>query len=122
MFETGTFWVGSFVGFLGLLILSNKWYSGRGKTNYGMLQFVTVASYLAAVAFGLIFGINALTGIAGTFLVFYLAAKVIEIETHSMIGFGTKLIVVGGIIFFAWHTAMQNEEVVKNYLTVTLPA
>jgi hypothetical protein len=121
VFEAGAFWLGSFVGFLGLLILSNKWYVRAMRTSYAWIQLVTVAFYMVGVAAGMTFGINPLAGMAGTFLVFYAADKLIEIETQSVMTFGLKLMLVGAVFSGAWFFANQHEALVKTYLTTSLP-
>src|SRR5882672_1268483 len=88
VFETGALWAGSFVGFLGLLILADKYYVRASNGNYVWLQMVSVAILSASIAVGMIFGINPLAGIAGTFFVFYLASKTIEIPVNGLIGVG----------------------------------
>ncbi len=119
VFKLGAFWIGSFVGFLGLLILSNRYYSDS-TGSYGLMQVVTVLFLLGFAAIGMTFNINALAGMAGTFLVFYLAAKPMEVPFHGRIGFGVMLIMTGGIIFGAYWLAMRNLAVTEQYLTVTL--
>lgn len=120
VFETGVFWLGSFVGFIGLLILSNEWYVASKKTSYAWIQFVTLSCYIAGVAIGMTFNINALAGMAGTFLVFYVAAKLIEIKTASAMGFGLKVMLIGGLFSGVWFIASQHQDVIKTYLTTTL--
>jgi len=115
VFKPGVFWISSFVAFIGLLILSSKWWA-RGS-QYATMQIITIVVYGVALAAGLVFGINPLAGMAGTFLVFYLAAKPMEIPTDSMVGFGFKLLIIGGILFIAWTLAMRNFDLVSTYLT-----
>jgi hypothetical protein len=121
VFEPGVFWLGSLVGYIGLLILSNKWYQGRNGF-YGPMQVVACLFYFAGIAIGMIFGINALAGIAGTMLVFYAAAKLIEIEADTAMGWGFKIMLVGGVFSGAWYWANRHEALVKTYLTITLPS
>ena len=60
--------------------------------------------------------------IAGTFLVFYIAAKVIEIGPDSAMGFGVALILIGSVFGGAWYFMTTHEAWVKTYLTMTLPS
>lgn len=122
VFATGAFWLGSLVAFTGLLIVSNKLYFQEKKdSTYMWMQVVTLLVYLSGTAYGMIFGINALAGMAGTFLVLYAAAKLVEVETNGHITFGFKLMAIGGIFAGAWWYATAHQEVVMKYLTTTLP-
>ncbi|HMW90631.1 MAG TPA: hypothetical protein PKN86_07310 [Candidatus Obscuribacter sp.] len=76
IFETGAIFMGAFVYFLGLLIMSSKWYS---KENYVQLQVVTIISGIAAFYLGNAFHIGGLLGVGGTFFVLYLLEKYYEI-------------------------------------------
>ena len=121
VFQPGAYWAGSFVGFLGLLILSNKWYVKHADGHYGLMQLITIAIYIGSLAIGMIFGINALAGMAGTFFVFYAAAKLIEVPTDGAIGFGMKMLLIGGLFSAVWFIATQNDALIKTYITTTLP-
>lgn len=118
VFETGAFYAATIVGFTGLLILSSRWWT-KGA-HYVVMQMVTIAIYLAALAIGMTFNINPLAGTAGTLLVFYLAAKPLEVPKHSIAGFGLALMASGAIMFGAWYLAMQKLDIVKQYLTAAL--
>lgn len=122
VFATGAFWLGSLVAFTGLLIVSNKLYfREEGNPVYMWMQVVTLVIYMGSTAYGMTFGVNALAGMAGTFLVLYVAAKLVEVETSSHITFGLKLMVIGGIFAGAWWYATVHQAVVMKYLTTTLP-
>ncbi len=115
VFKPGVFWVASFVAFTGLLIMSSRWYTdGR---DYITLQLITVVVYGAALTAGLVFAINPLAGMAGTFLVFYLAAKPLEIEKDSEIAWGITLMITGSILYGAWWYGAKQTELVAQYLT-----
>jgi hypothetical protein len=118
VFKPGVFWVASFVAFIGLLIMSSKWYA-EGR-DYITLQLITVVVLGAALAAGLTFGINPLAGMAGTFLVFYLAAKPIEIPADSKIAWGINITISGFFIFGGWWLGTKNIELVSQYLTTSL--
>lgn len=121
VFEAGAFWLGSFVGFIGLLVLSSELYTSFKGGSYGWMQCVAIAIYMAGVAIGMTLGINPLAGMAGTFLVFYAAGKLIEIRTRTAMTFGLKVILIGCVFTGAWFFAQQHEAVIKTYLTTTLP-
>lgn len=121
VFTTGAFWLGSLVGYIGLLILSNKWFVEMKEGNYAWMQVVTIALCLSGVAIGVTFGINALAGVAGTISVFYFASKLIEIPADDSMTFGLKLVLIGGFFYGAWFIANSNEALIKPYITSTLP-
>src|SRR3989338_3137439 len=84
VFEQGALWLGSFFGFLGLLIASSRWYENR--TLYPFMQVITIVAGMAAIGAGSLFDIPQLLGIGGTFFVLYLIEKPFEIPTQSMVG------------------------------------
>lgn len=115
VFKPGVFWVASFVAFIGLLIMSSKWYnSGPG---YFVLQLLTVVTLAGALVFGMVFAVNPLAGMAGTFLVFYLASKPLEIPADSHITVGIMLMLTGGILYGAWWYGNEHSDFVSTYLT-----
>lgn len=118
VFKPGVFWVASFVAFIGLLIMSSSWYAG-GR-DWFTLQFITVVIYGAALVAGLVFNINPLTGMAGTFLVFYLAAKPLEIEKDTEIEWGITLMITSAILYGAWWYGTKSSDLVSTYLTTQL--
>jgi hypothetical protein len=84
------------------------------------MQAVTIAACLGGVAEGMILGINPLAGMAGTFLVLYMAAKPLEVPQKSVMGLGCALMVSGGIMFGMWWLATNNLDLVKPYITMGL--
>lgn len=118
VFKTGVFWVSSFVAFVGMLIMSSRGYA-RGR-NYIALQLIAVVIYTGALSVGLTFNINPLAGMAGTFLVFYLAAKPLEIDKGSEIAWGFTLMISGAILYGAWWYGVKHTDLVSTYLTTQL--
>jgi hypothetical protein len=116
VFKPGVFWVSSFVGFLGLLIMSSKWYTSNNQ-NYVGMQIITVLLYAGALGIGTTFNINPLAGIAGTFLVFYLAAKPFEIPQRSLTTLGLSMIISGSILYAGWWYGTKHIESATQYLT-----
>ena len=86
------------------------------------MQFVTLLTYCAVLTYGMIAGVNPLAGMAGTFLVFYFPAKLIEVETKDMMAFGIKLMSIAFFLFGVWFFAMKYQPFIKPYLTTILPA
>ncbi len=81
IFSTGVLFVGSFVYFVGTLIVSSRWYE-YGKFNinrYLGLQFLTIVSGVAALYIGSIWQVLLLQRIGGTFFFLYLIEKYFEL-------------------------------------------
>lgn len=81
IFSTGVLFIGSFVYFIGTLIVSSKWYE-YGKFNlnrYLWLQFLTIVSGVAALYIGSIWQVLLLQRIGGTFFFLYLIEKYFEL-------------------------------------------
>lgn len=98
VFERGALFMGSFVGYLGLLVASSKWYDGK-KSNYALFQVVTVLALIGAIAVGSIFGISELQKFGGTFLVLYGVEKMAEIPAKSLRGYAAVALLIGGAIY-----------------------
>ncbi|MEX0918152.1 MAG: hypothetical protein WDZ93_03275 [Candidatus Paceibacterota bacterium] len=118
VFKPGVFWVSSFVAFVGLLIMSSNFYSSDER--YMVMQFFALVIYFGLMAIGLVAAINPLAGMAGTFLVLYLAAKPIEVPRDSYAIFGVMLMLSGGILYGAWWYASQHTTLIQQYLTTQL--
>jgi hypothetical protein len=78
IFAPGVLFVGTFVYFLGLLIWSSKWYS-RQKSEYAILQPITIISGAIALYLGSVGEIQQLQGIGGTFFFLYVIEKYFEL-------------------------------------------
>lgn len=93
--------LGTFVYFIGLIILSSRWYKpfrGREGT-FILLQIITFLTGLATMFFGPMFEIPFIQSIGGTLFVFWLLQKYTEIAPWnefwsgvcSLLGFGVFL-------------------------------
>jgi hypothetical protein len=121
IFSTGCLFMGAFVYFLGLLVMSSKWYSWRDRRDkdgnltrdgfraYCFMQFLTVVSGFAALYFGASFGIGTLLGIGGTFFAIYLLEKYYEIPWKG-VGWAWSLLGVAGGLYFFIGFASQHPE------------
>jgi len=102
-FSTGSLFLGSFVGYLGLLILSSRWYvfskGKRGAGTYLALNALTVGAGVAAIVLGTYFAIPQLQQIGGTFFCLYLLEKTAEIPVRSIKGWACVGLVVSGILY-----------------------
>lgn len=107
VFEPGIFWLASLVSMVGMLILASKWYPAT--TGATMVMNVgAVVLYMAAIFVGQDLNIGALTTMGVIFLIFYASEKIIEIPAESAIGFGVKLVILGGFLMWAWNEMQTN--------------
>lgn len=115
VFEQGALWFGAFVGYLGLLIASSKWYGGK-RVHYVLMQIVTIVLGMAAIGVGSVFGIKPLLGVGGTFFVLYLIEKPFEIPKESATGFAVTGLLVSGALGLGVWWAQNHMDVVRPYL------
>lgn len=115
IFSRGALFLGSFVGFLGLDILSTRWYFSENK-NYTLFQVITIFAGLAAISIGSIYSIGELQKFGGTFFVLYLLTKVSEIPAKSMRGWAAIGLVVSSILYGFCVYVKSNPEVFAPYL------
>lgn len=104
VFRPGALWLGSFAWFLGVLIVSVRWYR---PGHYARRQFLAMASLGAALSAGLLLGASELVTMAATFWLFYVLGKVAEIPLAGRIGFGLKLIGAAGLLAGIWWGSHQ---------------
>lgn len=116
VFETGALWLASFVGFVGLLITSSLWYE-KGK-HWSLMNFVTLVALVGSTSLAVLFGIKEVTTMASAFLIFYLAAKIVEIDTESTAVLGIKLLIAGLMLAGVWMLLRSNEQLVAQYLSL----
>jgi hypothetical protein len=122
LFENGCLFMGAFVYYLGLLVMSSKWYSYTDKmdpqtkkvrkewlTRYLVMQAVTIISGLAALYLGATFHMGALLGIGGTFFVIYLLGKYYEIPWKG-VGWAWSCLGVALALYFFVGFAGQHAE------------
>lgn len=111
VFERGCIFMGAFVYYLGLLVMSSKWYSNNKQRQgrYWLMQAITVASGIAAFYFGSSFHIPALLGIGGTFFTIYLLEKYYEIPWKG-VGWAWSLLGVALAMYFFVGFAGHNPQ------------
>jgi len=114
VFESGAFWLGSFVMFLGLLIASSKWYDSLFP--YPLMQGLTIAAGMLAIGLGNVYGIGPLHGIGGTFFVLYLIEKPFEIPARSLTGYALITLAVSVSLGLAVWWATNHTDIVSYYL------
>lgn len=114
VFEAGALWLGSFVGFIGLLIASSRWYVNR--TAYVVMQVIAIAFGMVAIGIGSIFGISQLLGIGGTFFALYLIEKPFEIPAQSLTGYAAIGLVVAALVGGGVWWAQNHMDIIQPYL------
>lgn len=115
VFESGALFLGSLIGFGGLLIVSNRWYN-RQREKYWVFQVVAIIAGLGALFFGSIFQISELQKIGGTFFVIYCLVKIADTPTRSRPAFALLIAVIGSIsICFCWF-ALTHQELFRQWL------
>jgi len=78
LFRTGVMFIGTFVYFIGLLIMASKYYTKNAR-HYLLMQFLMITSGVAAISVGSIFDITTLQRIGGTIFYLYAIEKYFEI-------------------------------------------
>lgn len=110
-FSFGFGFLGTFVYFLGLLIISSKYYTS--KENYVFTQLLVILSGAAALYLGLTFGISILASVGGTFFCIYLLEKYCEIPWGRAWAVG--LLGSAGLLYgIAWFMKMYPQVFIWN--------
>ena len=109
LFETGCLFMGAFVYYLGLLVMSSKLYcqsTSRGaktdhtwRSRYVLMQITTIVSGLVAFYLGNNCQLGSLLGIGGTFFTIYLLEKYYEIPWKG-VGWAWSLLGVAIAFYF----------------------
>jgi hypothetical protein len=119
-FSTGALFLGSFVGYLGLLIMSSRWYvfgnKSRGVLGYAGLNLLTVAAGVAAIVVGTLRSVPQLQQIGGTFFCLYLLEKPAELPVKSVTGWAFVGLVVSGVLYWASALVTTHAEAIQPYL------
>src|SRR5579883_1302721 len=119
VFEFGALFLGSLVGYMGLLYLSTRlpWnYALRHRKRYWGFQVVTIIAGVGALFFGSVFQINELQKIGGTFFVAYWLVKLLEIPTKSLPAFARLVVIVGIITIGCCWFALTHQELFQQWL------
>ena len=112
VFAPGAYFLGSFVFFLGLLILSSKFY----RSSYFSWNLIMLVAALVGIWLGGVLGIPDLSKMAGSFLVLWVLEKWFEIPAGSVLGYSFLTVIGCGIGYFIVQLAMQNAERLGPYL------
>jgi len=112
VFQNGAFWLGSFVGFIGLLIASSRWYDDRDRAiPCALANALMLAAGLAAIVIGTMWDIGPLRGVGGTFLVLWFLEKPFEFKyqnakAYAYVGLLVAFEIGLGIYWAENHMAM----------------
>jgi len=114
VFKTGAQFMGSFVYFLGILCMSSKWWSWTSYKQtrldtYLAMQVLAIASGLAALFIGNVYGMGFLLGIGGTLFYLYVLEKYYEIPWKG-IGWAWSLLGLAGMLYFGVAFAKLHPE------------
>ncbi len=112
VFQAGALWMGSIVGFIGLMIHSSKYYESK---NWGLRQLAPITAGIAAVVVGGQFGIQPLMGIGISFLGLYFIERIFEIAAKSIVSFAVVGIFVSTIIVGLIFLAKDHPQWVETY-------
>jgi hypothetical protein len=146
VFTLGSLILGSVFGFGGLLLLSYRWHYPRHKTivkrresetndefaarieqarqqdrkfrrkHYRGFQIVSIVAGIGALLFGSVLQISELQKLGGTFFVFYLLVKLVEIPIRSNLMFAWRMLGIGALtIGFCWF-ALGHPELFRTWL------
>lgn len=110
-FTFGMLSIGTFVYFLGLLILGSYWYPGKNKLRFTMMQVFMLLSGGLALYFGTTLGLGWLYGVGGTFFVLWICEKYAEFCVESKVGWQWALLFGAGGLLGAAYLMSQYPEV-----------
>jgi hypothetical protein len=121
LFAPSLTFMGAFVGYLGLLIASDKWFEHeKNWGGYGGRQVITILFGLAALLFGSVLDMPALLKVGGTFFGIYLLEKlgdfVRALELESFYGWCFILLVCGGMLYGGGNFILHHREFFARYL------
>jgi hypothetical protein len=79
IFETGVYWIGAYAFFGTLEVMASRRYHGTDRGRFWRWQVISVFAGVSAIFVGVFWDISALTEVGGTFSLFYILEKYIEI-------------------------------------------
>lgn len=117
VFAPGAYWMGTFVGYLGILIMASKWYGDGVDGRYmAMNVLIMPLAGVAAILLGSIYGVPEVQKIGGTFFGLWMIEKYVEVTFRGLLS-GSFFGLLGSIaLFYATSWAIANAEKVGPYL------
>src|SRR5471032_748989 len=107
VFRPGVFWVASFTGFTGLLILAS-WCMSKSAARYAARQALMLIMGLAALYFGSVAGIEPLQKIGGTFFVVWLLSKPWDLPKTNILAWSGLGLLTCVALFGLMHEVGQH--------------
>lgn len=114
VFESGAFWLGSLVGYVGLLIASSRWYEARFP--YVSMNILAIIAGFFAIIVGTLWDIAPLRGIGGTFFVLGAIEKPFEFPVRSLTTYAYIGLFVATMIGLGIFFAENNMALIEPYL------
>lgn len=114
VFESGALFMGSFVGFLGLLIASSRYY--RDGDGYVTQQLITIIAGVLALFVGSTWSIPELQKIGGTFFALYAVEKFTDIPMKQARTYATVGLILSSLIYGFCMMVKQNPDAWRPYL------
>lgn len=116
IFEPGALFMGTFVGYIGVLISSSRFYCEASDNSYALRQVFAVALGVAALYFGSVWQISELQKIGGTFFALYIIEKFTDIPAGSTRGYALIGLVLSGAVYWFSLVFKQNPDFWRTYL------
>lgn len=129
LFADGVWLVAGIVGFIGLLIMSNRWFwkyhtrsarnespeqaAARRQLGYVMFQIIMVGACVLGLWFGSTFQVGAIQKIAGTFLVLWVLEKPFEIAVESITYYAIAGLGVFGTLYWLCTATASRPEALQ---------
>jgi hypothetical protein len=109
LFVDGMQWVGCFVFFIGVLIMSSSYWVGSYDVVYFNTQIIALVVFLVPLYYGHTWEIPAVSTMTGVFLVFYLASKYAEMASNMGVAANMWCVLFLGLVsFFGTRYWQQN--------------
>ena len=103
IFETGVYWIGAYAFFGALEVMASKRYHKENRSRFWRWQIISVLAGVGAIFIGVFWDIGALSEVGGTFLLFYILEKYVEIPNWhkhwAWAGLGLGLLLYGIALF-----------------------
>lgn len=109
VFGSGAIFVGTFVYYISLLIISSKYYMPISDRRYWSAQVLTIASGVAALYIGSVYDISLLQKVGGTLFFIYVLEKYYEIP-WGRIGYAWSLLGISGGLYWLAGFAAKNPQ------------
>ncbi len=111
LFVPGMLWLGPFVFYVSLLIMSSSYYHEKFSPAYTNMNIITILCGVSAVYFGNVLDISQLYGFGGTFFTIFLLEKYCEIMPNNSVVWAWSTLFLGALIYmFNVHMRLEFEK------------